>query len=234
MTEPASRSLRERARASIQKRGWWATARLAPAAVVARIRGNPELEFDQRYSVDTAGIIVPTHLKDDPRHFQSNWYGATSAKLFARMMRHIPEDLRDFAFVDYGCGKGKPLLLALRYPFRKIVGIDIWPELLAIAARNLQTYTGPRACADVEVLEVNALLYSPPDDMPGVYYFFDPFQEDVMRGVLARLRESLLNRPRKAYVIYCEPGRPDILRSAGFLATVAETPHYSIYRALSQ
>jgi SAM-dependent methyltransferase len=236
MTAPGVRAQSWRARTamSVRKRGLWSTAMLIPGALGAIVRGTPEVDFDRRYGVDTAGVIVPQDLQGDPRYHQSNWYGATSEKLFRQMLAHVKEDFRDFVFVDYGCGKGKPLLLAAQFPFRKIIGIDIWPELLGIARRNVENYSGPRLCTDFEVLEINATNYVPPEDIPGIYYFFDPFQADVMRVVLGKIRESLQRRPRKAYVVYCEPDRPDVLEDSGFVELLAKTSHFRIYKALSR
>ncbi len=60
------------------------------------------------------------------------------------MMRSLPRDLADYTFVDIGAGKSRTLLLASRYSFAKIVGVEFAKELVACAAaqhRELQIRT---------------------------------------------------------------------------------------------
>ena len=47
-----------------------------------------------------------------------------------------PRKLAAFTFVDIGCGKGRALLLAEEYPFRKIIGVEFSRRLAKIAAAN--------------------------------------------------------------------------------------------------
>jgi len=41
-----------------------------------------------------------------------------------------------FTFIDFGCGKGRAMLLAAERPFRRLIGIDFSHELLMVARRN--------------------------------------------------------------------------------------------------
>ncbi len=219
---------RDRAVASFHKRGIAGTIRLLPGLVAAGMRGDPDVRFDQRYGVDTAGILKPASLQSDPKFRHSNWYAPSSTGGFRRMLRDIEVDHEKFVFIDFGCGKGKALLLASALPFREIIGVEIWPEMVSIAEENLRKYRGNRACRVARLHCLDASEYSIPAD-PGVFYFFDPFRETVTRKVLENLRQSLLVHPREVYVIYCEPERPDLLDNCGFLALLKRTEHYSIY-----
>ena len=223
-------SLKARASASIVKRGFAGTVRLVPGAIAARLRGDPEKRFDRRFRVDTAGIIKPPELQSSPRFKDSNWYAPSATNSFYRMLRQIKVDFRKFVFIDFGCGKGKALLLASRLPFKQIIGIELWSELFFFAEENLKRYTGKRSCNEFQLHYMDAIEFNIPGE-PGIYYFFDPFREEVMRKVLENMRRSLAAAPREAYVIYCEPERPDILDQSGFLTLIKQSTHYSIYRA---
>ena len=48
--------------------------------------------------------------------------------------------LRDFTFLDLGSGKGRTLLMASDYPFRRIVGVELLHSLHQIAQENLRLY----------------------------------------------------------------------------------------------
>ena len=66
------------------------------------------------------------------------------------MLRALDIDYSDFVFVDYGSGKGRTLLVAAEFPFKKIVGVEIAQELHAIAGKNVDQYRGNnRKCARV-------------------------------------------------------------------------------------
>ncbi len=39
------------------------------------------------------------------------------------MMKHLPQDLSRYAFIDIGAGKSRTLLLASCYGFEKVTGV---------------------------------------------------------------------------------------------------------------
>ncbi len=213
---------RSRTGSFLRKRG------LIPQFLV--VLRDPEKRFDKRYRVDTAGVLKPVELQSDPRYKHSNWYGPTDTARFREMLRSIRVDYSKFVFIDFGCGKGKVLLLASALPFKQIIGVEVWSEMISMAEQNLRTYTGARNSNNIGLHHVDAGEFAIPDG-PGIYYFFDPFREEVMSRVLENIRRSLSAAPREVYVIYCEPERPDILENCGFLTRIRQTKHYSIYKA---
>jgi SAM-dependent methyltransferase len=200
------------------------------ATIVVRSIDRDE-RFDRRFRVDTAGVLLsPVELRHDPRFVHSNWYGPTAASTFFHMLRQVKVDFSKFVFIDFGCGKGKALLLASRLPFRQIIGIDLWSELVCIAEENLKRYTGKRKCKNYQLHCMDASEFPMPSE-PSIYYFFDPFREEVMLKVLENMRCSLAAAPREVYLVYCEPDRPHVLDKSGFLTPVKQARHYSIYKA---
>jgi len=222
--------LKGKAVSSTRKRGLIGTVRHLPTFVAASIKVDPNKRFDRCFHVDTADVLLgPPELQSDQRFVHSNWYGPTATKTFSRILREFHLDFREFVFVDFGCGKGKALLLASRLPFRQIIGIELWPELFEVALKNLKSYTGKRQCKTFRLLQMDASEFPFPRE-PGIYYFYDPFREEVLRKVLDNMRRSLAEVPRESYVVYTELERPDILDQADFLTLLKRTPHYSIYK----
>jgi hypothetical protein len=181
--------------------------------------------FDRRYGVNTRGY-------GDLR------YEPTPEDVFHEMMARLPLDPREFAFVDFGSGKGKVLMLAGRYPFRRVVGVELWEDLHRTALENLARFreSGLSASDPVSVCE-NAAEFLLPRD-PLVLYFFNPFPEDVVSRVLANLRSSLEAAPRRAFVLFYAPvrrgtpwDRRSAFESAGFLRVLADEPRFTIYTA---
>lgn len=48
-------------------------------------------------------------------------------------------------FLDLGSGKGRMVLSAARFPFRRIIGVELSNDLTAIARRNVATSACARA-----------------------------------------------------------------------------------------
>jgi tRNA1(Val) A37 N6-methylase TrmN6 len=56
------------------------------------------------------------------------------------MLALLPINLDDYTIVDIGSGKGKLLLLASNYPFRRIIGVEYAPLLHEIAKKTSRTF----------------------------------------------------------------------------------------------
>jgi SAM-dependent methyltransferase len=163
--------------------------------------------FDALHGTDTAGILVgrelgPCVTRDGHLVIP---YETTSEAAIRLPLDGLGLDLSDFTFVDLGCGKGKPLLVAASYPFRRLVGVDISPVCVGAARRNLARY-GPEPVdpARIELLVGDAADYAFPPE-PLVVYLYNPFPGAVLERVVANLERSLLTRPRPAAVIYVNP-----------------------------
>ena len=126
-------------------------------------------------------------------------YQPTSPRLIHSFLKRLTVDHRECTFVDIGCGKGQVLLVALRFPFRAVVGIDFAAELVATCRRNLDRYRGKRR-SQAAVLHQDATQYVFPAGTL-VLYFYNPFSEAILRRVLDRLNASLETQPRQAYLI---------------------------------
>ena len=127
-------------------------------------------------------------------------------------IRSIEEYLRpldiafeEYTFIDYGCGKGRALLLASEYPFERIIGVEYAPELVVIAQRNIELYrSGTQRCRSITVVESDAAAFAPPA-VPTVYFLYNPFDGVVLTKVLDRIRRCNLQNRRLNYLIYVEP-----------------------------
>lgn len=157
--------------------------------------GLHELLFDIRYGTDTS--IDPAHEPTNPL-------------IFAEIMRHAPFAAHGRVFLDYGAGKGRALVLAARHGFAKGVGVELSPELCAVARTNIARYPGALevTCADAAAFEV-------PTDVT-VAFLFNPFGAATMTAVVDRIDESLLRKPRDFHVVYLYPRLAALFLGAGF------------------
>ena len=132
-----------------------------------------------------------------------------------------PPDWSRFSFVDLGCGKGRALLLASRYPFQHILGVELDRGLAATASDNLRTFRAPwQQCHSLAVRHGDATVA----DLPGtpiVLYLYHPFLAPVLKRVLRRLERSLRQQPRELWLVYINPQAAGVLRRFPFLRETA-------------
>jgi SAM-dependent methyltransferase len=158
-------------------------------------------------------------------------YQATEPALFREMMTSLPIELDRFTFVDLGSGKGRTLLMASEYPFRRIVGVELLPELHLIAQDNLAQYKSEsQRCFALEAICADAADFLFPAE-PLVLYLFNPLPELGLRRMMANLVQSLRTHPRAAYVLYHNPVLERVLGASPVLTRLGGTLQYSIYAA---
>lgn len=153
--------------------------------------------FDQRHGVDTFGRVALADLAiaSENRRF-GIYYEPSPSLTFKRLLKRLPADLRDFTFVDFGCGKGRTLIAAHPFGFKRIVGVEFSHELCEIARANVA-----RLGLEVEVVEGDAVEFAIPDG-PCVLYFYNPFDAPVLERVVANVERSWRTTPRKLFVVY--------------------------------
>lgn len=228
---------------SLRSRGFSGTAKRAVAYCKLLLvhqwklysRWNPwnpwysflDRRFDRRFAVDTAGVLLLPEIHSDPRF---NGYSPTPHSFFSRLLHQVDIDYSQFTFIDFGCGKGKALLLASKLPFRRIVGVEVSSVLIGVAAENLKTYRGTTKCKTVQLVCSDARDFQLPEEKV-LCYFWDPFEADVMQTIVENIRNSLAAAPRDIYVVYFMPVHRKLFDEADFLTLVKQASWYCIYRA---
>jgi SAM-dependent methyltransferase len=146
-------------------------------------------------------------------------------------MAALAIDFADFLFIDLGSGKGRTLLMASEYPFRKIIGVELLPELDQIAQENIRKYSSAnQKCRILESICADVCEFEFPAE-PIVLYLFNPVSESGLARVIGNLERSLMASPRKAVVLYHNPEHEEILASSAKLKKIGGTHQYAIYEA---
>jgi predicted RNA methylase len=234
LTGAAQRWLRD----SLRERGYWGSLRFLAGQIVECLKDStPErrrsrfgdIDYDCDHAVDTTWARLPLSVRLR-EIFSERLYQPSVEEEFAAIMRHFATvDLSTFTFIDLGSGKGRALLMAAQYPFARIVGVEVQPELDAIARRNIETIAGQHLrCPCIESVCADAREYDiPPDNL--VLYLFNPFPDYVLREVLARLVASAQQRPRWIYVLYNAPFEQHEFEHIPQLEKFYESPQYQLY-----
>ena len=164
-------------------------------------------------------------------------YQPTDPELFREMMASLstggkPIDFETFTFIDLGSGKGRTLLMASEYPFRKIVGVELIAELHRAAEENIRAYhSATQRCSQIKSLLADAREFEFPEE-PLVLYLFNPLPERAFSEVLQRLEKSLARAPRAVWIVYHNPLLERVLSASDSVEKAAGTPQYSVYRTI--
>ena len=138
-------------------------------------------------------------------------------------------ELRKFTFIDIGSGKGRALLMAADYPFRRILGIELLPELHRVAKENLAKYkSDSQQCFAIECVLGDAGEFAFPPE-PTVLYLFNPLPESGLAGMIGNLDRSLREHPRAVFVLYHNPLLEQVLSQSALFKRIAGTHQYSIF-----
>ena len=193
--------------------------------------GDAEFDWDHRVHT-TSGTVT---WRDRLLGVFHSPYQPTEAALFHEMFSALREqtscDFRDFVFIDLGSGKGRTLLMASDYPFRRIVGVELLPELHRVAKENLHKYkSGAQTCFALQSICADATEFRFPEE-PIVLYLFNPLPEAGLRRVMANLERSLREHPRPVFVLYHNPLLEHVLNESGVWKKIYATHQYVVYES---
>jgi SAM-dependent methyltransferase len=190
-----------------------------------------DAEYDWEYRVNTTSAALG--WRDRLLGAFHSPYQPTEAALFHEMLDALHQqahcDFHDFIFVDLGSGKGRTLLMASDYPFRRIVGVELLPALHQAAQENLSKYrSASQKCFALESICADATEFTFPAE-PTVLYLFNPFPESGLKRMIANLEQSLQAHPRAVFVLYHNPLLEHVLSESAVLSKIGGTHQYSIY-----
>ncbi len=187
-------------------------------------RSYVDWDFDRRFSVDTSGTLRPS---DTPEG--TNPYAGTPQYRFRSMLSNLAFEPSETTFVDFGCGKGRVLLMACQLGFKHVIGIELSRELSDIARMNVESFTKARIPqCEIRVLCEDALDFCIPQGK-SLLYFYNPFPENSMRRILENVQRALNENFRKITIVYYNPRCGELFDAAEFLTPMKKGRQYSIY-----
>jgi hypothetical protein len=218
---------------------WDALLELLPSRRTARFG---DLDYDWEHEVNTTrsnvrfrtqfltGLTARPYFASEPWIFEQIMQAlALSIQQSAVSQNLAHAALRDFAFIDLGSGKGRALLMASDYPFRRILGVEFMPELNVAAQKNIATYSSRgHQCRQIQSLCMDARDFEFPLE-PLVVYLFNPFSEPTFAQVLGNLRRSVEQAPRTVYIAYRFPEFESLLSRSTWLEKIAGTEQWAVY-----
>jgi hypothetical protein len=210
----------------------WEFLRNSTPARLKQRYGDADYDWDHRVNTTSAAV----GWRDRLLGIFHSPYQPTEPALFAEMLAALQLvtnlNFADFAFIDLGSGKGRTLLMASDYPFRRIVGIELIPSLHQICEENLSRYkSDSQKCFSFECFCADAASFPLPEE-PLLVYLFNPFPEAGLRRALANLSESLQQHPRPVFILYHNPQMEGLFTAEGHFKKIAGTHQYSVFSAV--
>lgn len=173
--------------------------------------------IDRLLGTDTSGI-VPPFLPDVPWVAAGNLpYMGSQPSIVRDALRQLG-DTRGSTFVDIGCGKGRPMIIATEFPFAAVLGYDIATPLVDIANRNAAIVmrrfperTRMQAFTE-NMLEME--LHWP----KLVIFLFNPFGQELMTALLGKIEGALGDHSvEQLYIVYLNPACSHVFDASALL-----------------
>ena len=124
------------------------------------------------------------NINPDSNH---NDYITSHKKTIIKSLNFVEDtllNLEPYDFIDIGCGKGKTLLLAENYAFKRIIGYEINNEIFNVLIKNINTKKSNR----FDLLN-SSLNFEDINDY-SVLYFYNTFQEPLTEKFFKYLEDA--------------------------------------------
>ena len=171
--------------------------------LISEIKGRC---WDKLHNVSTAGLVNMKKQKIYHKNKNSSYFfESTGVSVFPDIMKHLNIDYRQFHFLDIGAGKGRTMLMALEFPFKKITGIELSEDFVEITKQNLSTFKNiEQKCFELECIARDALEYTFPNNNL-VIYFFNPFNSEILEQLIRKIISTLKKSDKECYLVYLYP-----------------------------
>lgn len=183
--------------------------RLAWFTISNEIRGEKKYGISTTRIVDLKKLSVTGNNRRNAEMYQgANYY------LLETMFEKLNELKAGNKFIDVGCGKGRALVVAAHYGFKRLTGIDFARELCELAKENTKQLYDKFPGIQINIDCADAADYEFEKDTD-VFFFFNPFNEVVMKKVVKNIMAAIPSQ-RKIYVVYLNPMHKELFMEAGF------------------
>lgn len=131
-------------------------------------------------------------------------YGPTSYSVLENLFIKYPFEANDH-LVDFGCGKGRVLIMAAYYSCKKITGYELNAKRYDLLLKNIECFRN-KFESDSTILTFNMNAEKVIiDDTTNKFFFFNPFHLKVYIRVFNEIQASLQRSRRDVYLFLHSP-----------------------------
>jgi SAM-dependent methyltransferase len=187
---------------TLKHQGWWTSLRMLGSEWWFDLRRGTETWWPAAEAPEGGGDTAVPYQGVPPRTFRE-------------LMAAVPEACRDGTFVDLGCGKGRALVMAAELGYRRLIGVDLDPALVAVCRRNLLRIRSRSGWIEAEVRVEDATRVWLPTG-PCVVFLYNPFRGETFARVAANLAKRGAENGNAVWVVYVNPLELGALEGVGF------------------
>ena len=167
--------------------------------------------FDQLHGTDTSGLIPGSVIVQGTAakvEELTAYYGVAPSILHGLLdiwlHRTAPQPIEKTVFLDIGAGKGRAMLLASQFPFLRIEGVELNPDLARIASANISLWNNDlqaNALSPLTLHHADATTHPLPLE-PTLAFLFHPFELPLLRRFLRHIETSQAAHPKPFDLLY--------------------------------
>lgn len=175
-----------------------------------------EIRGEKKYKLNTIELdrLKTITVKGDNLNHASI-YQACNYFILEKGFDYLKSINENKNITDFGCGKGRAMIVAAHYGFKNITGIEFAKALCNAAEQNIKSIEQHYPSLKFNIVCDDVVDYCIGKDQT-VFFFFNPFDEVIMLKVAKNLLASLKENDRKIYIMYANPIHKKIFLSAGF------------------
>lgn len=140
-------------------------------------------------------------------------YAPTPRLVFRWVHDLLPNDQKNYTFIDVGAGRGRIVMMAMEQPYARVIGCEFAKELAEDARQNIA------ACPEnlikartVEIVHADATEFNISDG-PCIFFLFNPFDGHVMQGFLDNALQSYAGNQREMIFVYVNPVEDHVFKA---------------------
>lgn len=160
-----------------------------------------EFLFDFMYKVKTKGYIELDELNISQDREHATKYQGSNYYILNKFFKKYNNIVNNSSIVDFGSGKGRILILAMKHGAKSCIGVEFAKELIDISKINLDSYKANN-CLQTEILLINdsALNYEF-NGTEDIIFFYNPFNEIILNPII----DKILQLDTRPFIVYINP-----------------------------
>jgi len=175
-----------------------------------------EIKGEKRYNLDTIELDrLKTITVTGNNLDHASIYQASNYFILEKGFNYLQSINENKNITDFGCGKGRAMIVAAHFGFNNITGIDFAKALCLSGEKNIQETQQLYPLVKFNIICDDVVNYKIKIDQT-VFFFFNPFDEVIMLKVVKNILSSFKEKERKIYIMYANPVHKEIFLSAGF------------------
>ncbi len=175
-----------------------------------------ELYYEKKLGIQTLHIENLENLDTLNDDYENNHhYQGASYHVLSILFDEIKKYTSSKSILDYGCGKGRVMIMATVRGYTEVYGIDLAKELCEISKKNIQIVQSRYPNTHFSVIQADATVFSDIDQID-IFFFFNPFGRPILIEVIKQIKESNSRNHRNIFIIYVNPLFVDCFIHEGF------------------